>query len=410
MKMANIERFGLGKIVCLNFYYSKIKRKLKQFLQKCFLLSSLKLFIFILLTFSFHEIKAQTYDENKANLQKLIDNILAEIEPNEKPAFGLMIGIIDGQNTYEYAYGHLSNKNNTKPNQNTIFQIGSISKVFTSTILMGMVQDSIVQLHDTITTFLPDSLAQQNPWLQNITLAQLATHTSGLPKTPYNISMTIIDKENPYANYQVQDLYHFLSSYTPIVVKKRKKSTPFSYSNLGMGLLGHLLENAAEQSFDSLLSHYILSPLELKNTSLSLSEEQQKSLGIGHYFSGRTIKELTYKTLYSSEGLYSSLNDMIDFVKANLIIDNSNNIFIQTHTPLYDTQMRWVKMAYGWFVISKGKKNSPTVITHSGRTGGYSNYVAFEKEKQLGIVVMSNSAHRIDEIGIEIFEILLQNR
>ena len=72
--------------------------------------------------------------------------------------------------------------------------------------------------------------------------------------------------------------------------------------------------------------------------------------------------------------------------------------------------MRWVKMAYGWFVISKGKKNSPTVITHSGRTGGYSNYVAFEKEKQLGIVVMSNSAHRIDEIGIEIFEILLQNR
>ena len=104
---------------------------------------------------------------------------------------------------------------------------------------------------------MPDSLAQQNPWLQNITLAQLATHTSGLPKIPYNISMTITDKENPYSNYQIEDLYHFLGNYTPIIVKKKKKNTQFSYSNLGMGLLGHLLENAAKTSFDSLLNHYI---------------------------------------------------------------------------------------------------------------------------------------------------------
>ncbi|MGB1206885.1 MAG: serine hydrolase domain-containing protein [Chitinophagales bacterium] len=343
-------------------------------------------------------------------MQKLIDNILEKVEPNKKPTFGLVIGIIDGQTTYEYAYGQLSEKNNTKPNQNTVFQIGSISKVFTSTILMGMVQDSIVQLHDAITDFLPDSLAQQNPWLQNITLAQLVTHTSGLPKTPYNISMTIIDKENPYANYQIQDLYRFLGTYRPIVVKKKKKHTPFAYSNLGMGLLGHLLENAAASSFDSLLYEYINAPLKLENTSLSLSKKQQEKLAIGHYFSGRTINELTYKTLYSSEGLYSSLNDMIKFIKANLFIDNPNNIFELTHTPLYDTQMRWVKMAYGWFVISKDRKKMPTVITHSGRTGGYSNYIAFDKERQIGIVVMSNSAHRIDDIGIEIFEILIQNR
>mgnify|MGYP006255716855 FL=1 len=101
---------------------------------------------------------------------------------------------------------------------------------------------------------------------------------------------------------------------------------------------------------------------------------------------------------------------MIKFVQANLVIDEKDNIFRLTHTPLYHTQMRFVKMAYGWFVISKGRKNTPTVITHSGRTGGYSNYVAFDKEKQIGVVVMSNSAHRIDEIGIEVFEILLENR
>jgi CubicO group peptidase (beta-lactamase class C family) len=353
---------------------------------------------------------AQNYDENKANLQKLIDNILDEIEPNKKPAFGLVIGVIDNGTTYEYAYGRLSKENNTKPNQHTIFQIGSISKVFTSTILMGMVQDSIVQLNDKITNFLPDSLAQQNTWLQNITLAQLATHTSGLPKIPYNISMTITDKENPYSNYQIEDLYHFLGNYEPIIVKKKKKNTAFSYSNLGMGLLGHLLENAAKTSFDSLLNDYIITPLQLQNTCVFLSEEQQNNLAIGHYFSGRTIKELTYKTLYSSEGLYSSLSDMISFVQANLLTDEKDNIFRLTHTPLYDTQMRFVKMAYGWFVISKGRKNTPTVITHSGRTGGYSNYVAFDKEKQIGVVVMSNSAHRIDEIGIEVFEILLENR
>ncbi len=383
---------------------------MKQFLQKWFLLEYLKVLIFMLLIFSSHKMIAQNYDENKANLQKLIDNILEEIEPNKKPAFGLVIGVIDNGTTYEYAYGRLSKENNTKPNQHTIFQIGSISKVFTSTILMGMVQDSIVRLHDKITDFLPDSLAQQNNWLQNITLAQLATHTSGLPKIPYNISMTITDKENPYSNYQIEDLYHFLGNYEPIIVKKKKKNTEFSYSNLGMGLLGHLLENAAKMSFDSLLNDYIIHPLQLEHTCITLSEQQQKKLAIGHYFSGRTIKELTYKTLYSSEGLYSSLSDMIKFVQANLVIDEKDNIFRLTHTPLYHTQMRFVKMAYGWFVISKGRKNTPTVITHSGRTGGYSNYVAFDKEKQIGVVVMSNSAHRIDEIGIEVFEILLENR
>ena len=148
--------------------------------------------------------------------------------------YGLMIGIIHGSTVHKFGYGQLSDKHTVAPDSSTIFHIGAISKVFTTAILSNLVDKGIVQYTDTITQYLPDSVVQANPYLKQITLEKLAMHTSRLPKEPYNIALTLLDKNDPYSNYHIEDLYRFLMQFQPDLSNKKKKKkrkkrgTPFN--------------------------------------------------------------------------------------------------------------------------------------------------------------------------------------
>lgn len=341
-------------------------------------------------------------------LQKIVGQILESHYPSE-PLHGLSIGIIQQQKTNTFHCGNLATDAPIiSPNNTTLYQLGSITKVFTDAILVAMVADKSVQLNDPITKYLPDSLVLKNPLLSQITLLQLATHTAGFPTKPSNIINTNSNPDDPYNNYTLTDLYSYLSTYHPKYSKKNKEIV-FSYSHISIGLLGHLLENASGKNYQQLLKIYLTDKIDCNDIFLKPNAEQQSRIVAGHNFVGKSNEPLHYRTLYASEGLYGSLDNLLKFVYANINSDQDSplkNIALKMQVPYVSTQMRNVYACLGWYQIKQAKR-IPIVYTHSGRVGGYSHYIAFSPEKKIGIVVMSNSSQRIDDIGIEILSYLL---
>src|SRR5690606_38136722 len=175
----------------------------------------------------------------------------------------LAIGVVYNGKTSSYYYGETEKGNKQLPDENTLFEIGSISKTFTATLLAYLAQTQKVNVDDPITNYLPDSVAA-NPDVQRITLEQLANHTSGLPRMPANIDATAAAHPlDPYKDYTQADLYRFLAAY--------QATTPpdcvYLYSNVGFGLLGDILSNVYGKPYNEMVQEIICQPLDLKNAT-----------------------------------------------------------------------------------------------------------------------------------------------
>ena len=351
--------------------------------------------------------------KKKAGLQTYIDQI---VKPyiDKKQTYGLSVGIIYKDNIATLNYGRISDEDDSTPNINTIYHIGSISKVFATSILLAMEEEGLLKITDSIYQYLPDSLFQDNPALKNITLADLASHTSGLPKESGNLALTVTDPEIPYANYTLNDAYRFLMDYEYLEEKRSQSEKEiFNYSHLGIGLLGHILETASGgKTYSELMKQYISKPLNLKSTAIALNEKQYERLASGHLFGGKKAMEASYRSLYASEAMRSSVNDLLRFLAMHLgkykqykytaVLDSG---LVSRHK----TAIKSVYVGYGWYVIDQGKR-FPQIYTHSGRTAGYSNYIAFTKDPEIAVVVLSNSAVRVDNLGIQILELLMMQK
>src|SRR4029078_3531340 len=156
--------------------------------------------------------------------------ILVKRVDEEKQAVGIVAGIIEPNGRRVVAYGNLATGDPRTLDGDTIFEIGSISKVFTSLLLADMVNRKEVALDDPAGKYLPENVRMPERSGKSITLLDLSTHSSGLPTLPSNIGSKNL--RNPYADYSVDDLYHFLSGYT----LPRDPGSDFEYSNLGGGL------------------------------------------------------------------------------------------------------------------------------------------------------------------------------
>src|SRR3569833_173742 len=166
---------------------------------------------------------------------------------DEQRAPGIVAGWIDASGAkHIVAYGD-AGSGQPALDDNSIFEIGSISKVFTSTILADMVLKGEVKLEDPVQKYLPASVHIPAREGKEITLANLSEQNSGLPRMPTNF--TPADPKNPYADYTVKQMYDFLSSYQ----LPRDPGAKYEYSNLGVGLLGHALTLRAKQSYEQMV-------------------------------------------------------------------------------------------------------------------------------------------------------------
>lgn len=226
---------------------------------------------------------------------------------------GIVVGILRGGDQWVAGYGSFD-AGRQPPDEDAIFEIGSVTKVFTTLVLAEMVVRGDVALDDPAQKHLPSNV-QMPKWRgQEITLFHLATHTSSLPRLPGNLWKTVKDAANPYANYQVSDMYEFLSGHK----LKRPIGSRVAYSNLGMGLLGHILGLVAGKSYEELVSEHILRPLGMNHTSIALSPEQQGRLAPGHTSRGKVTATWDIPALAGCGGLRSTAGDVLRFMAASM--------------------------------------------------------------------------------------------
>ncbi|MEM6699842.1 MAG: serine hydrolase domain-containing protein, partial [Bacteroidota bacterium] len=309
---------------------------------------------------------------------------------------GLSIGIYKNGEYQFYNYGQLSDEKTTTPDSLSIYEIGSITKTMTGALLNLMVEKDEVEFDASIGEYLPDNLGN---WQgeQSITLEELSTHSSGLPRIPNNMMLTAItNADNPYKNYKMEHLYKFLKKYEPNNRANRK----CDYSNLGAGLLGHILALQADKSFEQLLEDELFSPLEMTNSTITFGEEHLKRLAPGHNPAGKPTSNWDIPTLAGAGAVRSNTLDMLKYIEAN--IKGSLSLDATHHKrKQFDANHT---IGLGW--LTNVSDSDFPITWHNGGTGGYRTYAGFVKDQEIGVVVLSNTAIGVDQIGYLILRYL----
>ncbi|HEX3797952.1 MAG TPA: serine hydrolase [Verrucomicrobiae bacterium] len=304
----------------------------------------------------------------------------------------IVAGVIDVSGTRIIHYGNMNGKDSAPADGDSVFEIGSITKVFTSLILADMVARGEVKLDDPITKYLPANVHMQIKG-RAITLEDLATHTSGLPRLPKNFSPR--DAQNPYADYTVENLYDFLRSYTPT----NEPGANFEYSNLGVGLLGHLLALRAGTNYEALVIERVCHPLGMTHTMITLTPEMRARLATGHDENGKAVANWDLPTLAGAGALRSTVNDMLKLASAGLGSGKTdlNAALELTEKTRHAADSSAVKVGLGWMTMTV---RGDDLFFHNGGTGGYRSFLGFDKHNGRAIVILASSAKDVDAFGM----------
>jgi CubicO group peptidase (beta-lactamase class C family) len=309
---------------------------------------------------------------------------------------GLSIGIIKDGKTYTYNYGETKKGNKRLPTDNTIFELGSITKTFTATLLAYYVNEGKISLTDPITKYLPDSLAR-NPQLQRITLVNLSNHTSGLPSLPDNFNKQLgYDKLNPYQNYTKQLLFAYLKNCT----LNSKPGENYAYSNLAVGLLGIILEKVSGKNFEQMVSEIICGPLQMKSTVQHLYPIMSTRFTSVYDDDGLLTPAWDFDALASCGSLRSTVNDLLLYTKANMTAGESklSKAFELTHQITYNND---AKVGLAWHLINV---DGISYYFHNGGTYGSSSFLAYNTQKNIAVIILSNAVASTDELGVNILK------
>jgi CubicO group peptidase (beta-lactamase class C family) len=279
---------------------------------------------------------------------------------------------------------------------NSVFEIGSISKVFTATVLAELVKDGRVRLEDPIDKYLPASVHVPERNGLKITLGSLSEQNSGLPRMPNNFRPK--DPKNPYADYGVPQLYDFVSHYS----LTRDPGAQFEYSNLGVGLLGHVLTLVTGQSYEDLERERVWKPLGMTNTAVALTPWMKAHLALGHDERGSVTPNWDLDALAGAGAIRSTTVDMLKFASANVHPERGAiekaMAFAQTERapaggPQQTIGLNWLSNhAFG-----------DTIVWHNGGTGGYRTFIGLAPSRRMAVVVMTNSAGEgADDVGMHL--------
>jgi serine-type D-Ala-D-Ala carboxypeptidase/endopeptidase len=314
----------------------------------------------------------------------------------EKRSVGIVVGLVEADGrTRVIAFGD-PGPGKLPLDANTVFEIGSISKVFTSTLLAQLVLEGKVALDDPVQKFLPAGVTVPTRNGKVITLGNLAMQNSGLPRLPTNFKPA--DVSNPYADYTVQQMYDFLSGYT----LPRDPGEQFEYSNLGVGLLGHALALSQGKSYEQLQRERIWLPLGMTHTAITLTPWMTEHLALGHDPEGEVTPNWDLPTLAGAGAIRSTTTDMLAFLAANVHPDRGplGKAMALAQQERGDAGAATVKIGLNWILQHLG---ADTLIWHNGGTGGYRSFAGFVPSRKMGVVVLTNSGGAgADDIGMHL--------
>lgn len=323
--------------------------------------------------------------------------------------YGMVVGVLtpDGK-TSAFGYGRTGTPGDEHPpDGDTIFQIGSVSKLFITALLAVLVEEGALRYEDTVRSILPPEV-RLNEEAGKLTLYELATNTGGLPRQPFCLSQAwdfgafLLTGRNLYAYLDKSYLYFYLD-WKHIKPKAKRE---YVYSNIGFGLLTHLMEVKTGRPFSELLEENITRPLHLRDTTFVLNEEQKSRLAIGHAGGqprfmrrGHPINPWDMGEIMRPSGcLYSTVNDLMIFAKASLgMLDHplapalASTQRIQLSRPTED-------VALGWLINYVGQDRLK-VTYKQGVVAGYSSYIGMDRDSHIAVVALNNTFSWDEKIG-----------
>jgi CubicO group peptidase (beta-lactamase class C family) len=323
---------------------------------------------------------------------KLIELIQSRME--EGRAIGIVVGVLEADgSTRVVAYGDAGA--NARPlGERSVFEIGSITKAFTGVLLADMVARGDVTFSDPVAMYLPEGVTMPSGGGNEITLLDLATQHSGLPRLPDNMSPA--DQANPYADYTVEQMYAFLSGHE----LRRDPGSEYEYSNFGVGLLGHTLAQAAGGSYEDVVREHILEPLGMDMTGIALGGEMLDWMVEGHNEQGEVVPLWDIPTLAGAGALRSNMEDMLAFLDANVgPAETALERSMRTSHDVREDISPEMSIGLAWHVRHVG---DASIVWHNGGTGGFRSFLGFDPNAGVGAVVLTNSAHGADDIGFHL--------
>jgi CubicO group peptidase (beta-lactamase class C family) len=309
----------------------------------------------------------------------------------------VVVGVLDKDQEHVFSFGEWEGK---APDRDSIYEIGSITKVFTGILLADRVKAGVVKLDDPAQQHLPDGWTMPRRDDRDITLLHLATHTSGLPKMSNGfLAVAIAHLEDPFAHFDEAALKKGLPETKLLCAIGARQE----YSNVGVGLLGHALAHTSKaENYETLLSERVLKPLGLDDTAITLSGAQKMRVIPGHSSKGKRQLNWDFATCAACGALKSTVGDLLKFVKINA--DPSGPLkdaLEMAHQNWRDIRPGDEECGLCWIRSVGGAKLLPR-IWHNGQTGGYHSFVGFVPGRG-GVVVLCNvTTFDVDKVGFAV--------
>ena len=351
-----------------------------------------------LLCLSFILVMSQIYAEEPFKHEQKIGELVKPYLDHKK-VNAVSIGVISDGQVWKKSFGTLDAEGDRVPGDKTLYEIGSISKVFTSLLLAEAVESGELKLDDPIDSVMTE-LVKKNPQVgHSMTFLHLSHHVSGLPVMPSNIAPA--DATNPFLGYDRALLTEYMQNVQP----ERKPGKGYEYSNLAVGLLGDLLSRKAGVSYEELLQQKLTGPLKLSDTVLTLSKDQQARFAPPHNAALLPDKAWDFDALAGCGAIRSTVDDMLLFAKSTLNppegpLGKAIDLAWKQHKPAQDGQFA---MGLGWMIAKDGSTR-----WHNGQTGGYHAMLLVNRDAKCATVLLCNTAEmQIDALAEQIIQVIM---
>jgi serine-type D-Ala-D-Ala carboxypeptidase/endopeptidase len=315
---------------------------------------------------------------------------------------GLVVGVRVGDETGFWHRGALPD------GPGTIFEIGSITKTFTATLLADLVGERMLALDDPVQRYLPGEVSLPVRG-REITLEDLASHRSGLPGVPKGLLWPALtrDRRDPYAKFDEARLAAAASATQP----RRAPGRKVAYSNYGMGLLGHALARRAGTSYEQLVRTRICEPLGLVDTWIETPERDRWRVATGHTVLGRLTPPWRLAALAGAGGLRSTARDLLTFLGLHTTTTPPPLAPAAAETARPRASWGRAEIGLGWVMIPPGRRlpwgrERSRVLFHDGGTGGFRSFAGVIPERDACAVVLANQARSVRQLGLRVLDVL----
>ncbi len=318
-------------------------------------------------------------------LKMEIDSI-SKIHFTDSSNVGLSIGVIENGKISKYYYGGKYTHQIKDVDSTTLFEIGSVTKLYTAFILASLETEKKIKRVDLLSKYLPKDIVKGKEWANQIRLIDLATHTSGLPEFDNTKSLSNLkgfDENNPYVIFTEDFMMSVLKNTDSL-----QNYGKVRYSNFGIGVLAYAMSKSEKTSFDLLFKKYVTNKLNLKSTFLKVEENQITNIAIPHR-EKEVMPLIQLAELSPAGSIKTTMSDLLNFLNIHLKKENKElkDIVEMVLKNQLENQAQAVGLGWGIHQI-----NNHTIYFHNGGTYGSSSIVILIPSKNAAVAILANNA------------------